>query len=69
MTGIKDGWAMLAASIVEDGQKHNDTLFLESEWCKELKEFCRLSSVLNMHVLNHDQSYGNLRGITDEQRK
>lgn len=33
-----DCWVSLAAAICSTGIKEHDTLFLESDWCKELTE-------------------------------
>ncbi len=40
---VKDGWAMLAAAIIDSGVKAGDERFLESGWCEELRLLVRLS--------------------------
>ena len=43
-----DGYARLAAAIIEGGERAHDTAFLESEWCNDiLKGLCELDSVLH----------------------
>ena len=37
-----NAYSNLAAAIIESGRKHNDTRFLESDWCGILKEICAL---------------------------
>ena len=37
-TSIINSWMTLAAAIVSSGIKCNDQLFLQSQWCKELKQ-------------------------------
>lgn len=43
-----DGYARLAAAIIERGKRAHDTAFLESEWCNDvLKGLCELDAVLH----------------------
>lgn len=43
-----DGYARLAAAIIERGERAHDTAFLESEWCNDvLKGLCELDDVLH----------------------
>ena len=43
-----DGYARLAAAIIEKGERAHDTAFLESEWCNDvLKGLCELDDVLH----------------------
>lgn len=43
-----DGYARLAAAIIERGERAHDTTFLESEWCNDvLKGLCELDAVLH----------------------
>ena len=43
-----DGYARLAAAIIEGGKRAHDTAFLESEWCNDvLKGLCELDDVLH----------------------
>ena len=43
-----DGYARLAAAIIEGGESAHDTAFLESEWCNDvLKGLCELDAVLH----------------------
>lgn len=43
-----DGYARLAAAIIERGERAHDTAFLESEWCRDiLKGLCELDAVLH----------------------
>lgn len=43
-----DGYARLAAAIIERGERAHDTAFLESEWCNDvLKGLCELDAVLH----------------------
>lgn len=43
-----DGYAKLAAAIIERGERAHDTAFLESEWCNDvLKGLCELDAVLH----------------------
>ncbi len=43
-----DGYAKLAAAIIERGERAHDTAFLESEWCSDiLKGLCELDAVLH----------------------
>lgn len=43
-----DGYARLAAAIIERGERAHDTSFLESEWCNDvLKGLCELDAVLH----------------------
>lgn len=37
-TSITNSWMTLAAAIVASGIKCNDQLFLQSQWCRELKQ-------------------------------
>ena len=47
-----DGYANLAASILVQGVRENDTTFLRSKWADILREICKMD----------DDLYGN-RGI------
>lgn len=43
-----DGYAQLAAAIIERGERAHDTAFLESEWCNDiLKGLCELDDALH----------------------
>lgn len=43
-----DGYARLAAAIIERGERAHDTAFLESEWCNDvLKGLCELDNTLH----------------------
>ena len=43
-----DGYAKLAAAIIERGERAHDTAFLESEWCNDiLKGLCELDTILH----------------------
>lgn len=43
-----DGYARLAAAIIERGERAHDTAFLESEWCNDiLKGLCELDDALH----------------------
>lgn len=43
-----DGYARLAAAIIEKGERAHDTAFLESEWCNDiLKGLCELDDALH----------------------
>lgn len=43
-----DGYAQLAAAIIERGERTHDTAFLESEWCNDvLKGLCELDNKLH----------------------
>ena len=43
-----DGYARLAAAIIERGERAHDTPFLKSEWCNDvLKGLCELDAVLH----------------------
>lgn len=43
-----DGYARLAAAIIERGERAHDKAFLESEWCNDvLKGLCELDLVLH----------------------
>lgn len=44
-----DGYANLAAAILDSGIKCNDTAFLESDWADTLRDICVLD----------DEMYGN----------
>ena len=35
-------YANLAAAIIESGERCNDTLFLDSDWCDTLRTMCKL---------------------------
>lgn len=37
-TSVTNSWMTLAAAIVSSGIKCNDQQFLQSQWCKELKQ-------------------------------
>lgn len=41
-----DGYANLAAAIIESGTNSNDTRFLNSDWCSTLREICALDDVM-----------------------
>lgn len=43
----EDGWAMLAEAIIESGIRANDTAFLKSRWCQELKDIVQLNAQLH----------------------
>lgn len=68
MTNVKDGWAMLAAAIIDSGLRANDESFLKSEWCQTLKDLVSLSvelhdkkrDVTNTHINN-----GRARSFTE----
>lgn len=42
-----DGWALLAAAIIDSGKRANDEEFLKSEWHEELKQFVAVCLDLN----------------------
>ena len=42
-----DGYALLAAAIIADGEKHNDQVFLNSAWCDLLRMLCQLDIELH----------------------
>ena len=42
-----DPWANLACAIIRAGEQAHDITFLNSEWCKDLKELCKLDSELH----------------------
>ena len=48
----------LAAAIIKSGVEAHDTYFLESEWCDDLKEMCRLDDDMYGH-----RGMGPVRGM------
>lgn len=44
--GYHDGYANLAAAILESGRVHNDKSFLNSEWAETLRDICRLDDAM-----------------------
>lgn len=46
-TSQYDPWARLAAAIIRSGRQCYDKSFLDSEWCDDLMEMCRLDDELH----------------------
>lgn len=46
-TAYHDAYANLAAAIIIDGRKHDDQVFLNSDWCDLLKWLCQLDDELH----------------------
>ena len=46
----RDGYANLAAAIIEDGMKHNDEVFLKSDWCDMLRGLCQYDDEMHNSV-------------------
>ena len=42
-------YANLAAAIIESGERCNDTLFLDSDWCDTLRTMCKLDDEIYGH--------------------
>lgn len=42
MSSYHDGYANLAAAILERGKRENDTAFLKSDWADILREICKM---------------------------
>jgi len=42
VSSYKSPWANLAAAIIRSGERENDQVFLDSDWCDTLKRLCAL---------------------------
>lgn len=61
-----DGYANLAAAIIADGHKHNDQVFLSSDWCELLRWICELDDKLHGHGGIARIPKGSIYGIKNE---
>ena len=61
-----DGYANLAAAIIADGHKHNDQVFLNSDWCDTLRWMCKLDDELHVHDDIVRIPKGSMHGIKNE---
>lgn len=60
LTKFHDGYANLAAAILDSGTKCNDTEFLLSGWADTLREICKLDD-----MIYGDRSIRVTRGVID----
>lgn len=45
-----DPYAKLAYAIIQDAEKHNDTVFLKSAFCDDLRLMCQLDDELHRRI-------------------
>lgn len=50
-----EAFSNLAAAIINDGIRCNDTKFLESNWCECLRYMCKLDDMMYGNLPNHQQ--------------
>ena len=60
MSAYHGGYANLAAAILKQGERENDTTFLNSEWADILREICKMDD-------NHygDREIRQTRGVIE----